>query len=161
MICRIAKFTSQVLYTLCLATTLFVVLIPAAFSKGTVVPVTVTKQQSTVTQVKLQPQKADKAELKRFCSPGQTTTSKRGSKTTYTCQFNPEPGSMSIKARPGTVRADINCDYSEQGGVNTWLGCTCKSNDDGNCNSFISNCVEGGDDVGGNSGGASCSPPGG
>lgn len=111
------------------------------------------------------------AKMKKMCGAREVTSSTRGSKTKYSCTSKPKraastssssAGSMSIKAADtGGLRAEINCSYSESGGVTKWLGCTCKANDDGNCNAFITNCVEEGDDVGGNSGGASCSPPGG
>ena len=108
-------------------------------------------------KLKLKAQKADLKELKNFCKSGHTLSSKRDMTSTYACQT----GIGKIKAGSGAARSEINCDYSEEGGSITWLGCACKSNDEGNCNNFISNCVEGGDDVGGNSGGASCSPGGG
>jgi hypothetical protein len=159
MIRKTTYFTSQVLRILSLVTMLSIALVPAAFSQEAVAPVRVEKEQPAIAQVKLQPKKVDMAELKRFCNPRQTTSSKRGGTTTYTCQAKPEGSTMGLQARPGAARSEINCDYSEQGGSITWLGCTCKSNDEGNCNTFITNCVEGGDDVGGNSGAATCSPP--
>jgi hypothetical protein len=119
----------------------------------------VQKEAATQT-MKLQAKPVSTAELNRFCDAGSTTSSKRGGVTTYSCQSKPAGSATSIQARPQVQRSDINCDYSEQGGAITWLGCTCTANDEGNCNNFITNCVEKGDDVGGNSGGATCSPPG-
>ncbi len=111
-------------------------------------------------QMTLQVKKTNLAKLQQFCDPTQAVSSKRGRTTTYTCNTGPGGASTSIQARPQVARADINCDYSQDGGgALTWLGCTCTSNDEGNCNNFITNCVEGGDDVGGNSGSASCDPP--
>lgn len=121
-----------------------------------------TAQKTTATQtMKLSATPARYSELKTFCGSSRPTTSKRGKTTTYTCKPQPSGNSSSVQAKPDVQRSEIDCNYSESGGVITWLGCTCTSDDNGNCNNFISNCVEKGDDVSGNSGGASCGPSGG
>jgi hypothetical protein len=119
-------------------------------------------QKETTTQsTKLMATSGNKMELNRFCDASTTKSSKRGKKTTYSCQSKPSGSANSIQANPQVQRSEINCSYSESGGVTKWLGCTCKENQEGNCNQFISNCAEAGDEVGGNSGGASCGPSGG
>jgi hypothetical protein len=103
------------------------------------------------------------AELSSLCNPQKIRTSGRGGRLSYTCEGKPptpRPGTQ-VSAAPNRPRAEINCNYSEKDGVKTWLGCTCKENDDGNCTNFITWCAEQGDEVGGNSGAASCMPGGG
>lgn len=101
------------------------------------------------------------AEIKSLCNPKKVESRDGG--TRYTCegkQPTPRPGgAMSVKS-PGSggLKAEINCSYSESGGAMKWTGCTCSANDDGNCTNFITWCAEQGDEVGGNSGSASCSP---
>ncbi len=110
------------------------------------------------------------ATMKQMCGSREVVSKKRGNQTTYSCKSKPKrastassaSASTSLKAAGGDggLRAEINCNYSESGGTITWLGCTCSANDDGNCTQFITNCAEQGDEVGGNSGSASCSPGG-
>ena len=118
------------------------------------------QRQTTAKPMVVQAKPVGTTQLKRFCED-RPASSRRGSKTTYTCKSNAGSSAGSIQAQPTVERADVNCSYSDSGGVMTWLGCTCKANDDGNCNNFISNCVEAGDDIEGNSGSASCGPSGG
>jgi hypothetical protein len=107
------------------------------------------------------------SQMKQLCGTREVAKSSRGSKATYSCTSKPKRAGTSsstagsIKAADGGgLRAEIDCSYSESGGVQTWLGCTCKENGDGNCTNFITWCAEQGDEVGGNSGSASCSPGG-
>jgi len=105
------------------------------------------------------------AEVRSLCNPNKLESASRDAKTTFTCQGKrPTPKSGAATkykaANVGGARADINCSYSESGGAMKWLGCTCKSDEDGNCTSFITWCAEQGDEVAGSSGGASCSPGG-
>ena len=151
----IMKFTSSTYVALSTAIMLSVAIVPEIQAQTTA---RMAKPVQAKPQV-LQARKIDLSKLQQFCNPRLTSTSKRGRKTTYTCNSGPGGTSGSIQARPHVARADINCDYADGEGGLSWLGCTCTSNDEGNCNNFISNCVGGGDDVSGNSGGASCSPP--
>ncbi len=108
--------------------------------------------------------------MKQMCGSREVVSKKRGKQTTYSCKSTPKRASAASSANASTslkaaggdggLRAEINCNYSESGGTITWLGCTCSANDDGNCTQFITNCAEQGDEVGGNSGSASCSPGG-
>lgn len=110
------------------------------------------------------------AKMKQMCGSREVASSKRGNRTTYSCKATPKRAasgagtgaatSLKVAGGDGGLRAEINCSYSESGGTITWLGCTCSANDDGNCNQFITNCAENGDEVGGNSGSASCGPSG-
>jgi hypothetical protein len=107
------------------------------------------------------------SQMKQVCGSRGVAKSSRGSKATYSCTSKPQRAGTSsstagsVKAAgSGGLRADIDCSYSESGGVQTWLGCTCKENNDGNCTNFITWCAEQGDEVSGNSGGANCNPGG-
>jgi hypothetical protein len=117
--------------------------------------------QAKVKAMTMQAVPAGTAELSRFCDPSTVTTSSRGGKTLYNCTSKPGGSSSDLKARPRVARSKITCEHSESGGVTTWLGCSCTADEGGNCNTFITNCVEDGDTVGGNSGSASCKPSGG
>jgi hypothetical protein len=106
-------------------------------------------------------------QMKQICGSREVVSSSRNSKTTYSCKSKPARAAVSSSAGgsiksadDGGLRSEIHCSYSESGGQKTWLGCTCKANDEGNCTNFITWCAEQGDEVGGNSGGASCSPGG-
>ena len=114
--------------------------------------------RATAQTMKLDASSVATAEVKRLCPSGKAKAKKKGKKTVYYCESTPS-SAQRVSSKPKEQRSEINCDYKESGGVTTWLGCTCKADEDGNCNQFISNCVEGGDNVGGNSNGASCSPP--
>jgi hypothetical protein len=118
-------------------------------------------------QMSAQPARAQNnpAEVRSLCNPNKLESASLDAKTTFTCQGKrptPKSGAASKykAANVGGARAEINCSYSESGSAMKWLGCTCKSDDDGNCTVFITWCAEQGDEVGGNSGSASCSPGG-
>ena len=105
------------------------------------------------------------AEVTSLCNPKKVKQSARRGKTIYSCEGKkptPRPGAQANykAAGDGGLRSDIDCSYSESGGVMTWLGCTCTADDDSNCTGFITWCADQGDEVSGNSGGASCSPGG-
>lgn len=116
------------------------------------------QDQTTAKPMRLQAASAGTAEIRRFCDPSTVQSATRGRKVMYSCQSGPQGGSMSIQAHPDVQRSEINCSYTESGGVTKWLSCSCKANDEGNCNHFITDCIEDGDSVEGNSGGASCKP---
>lgn len=118
-------------------------------------------------QMAAQPARAQSgtAEVASLCNPKKVESSSRSGRTTFTCEGKkPTPKSGAADkykaASPGGVRSDIACNYSESGGAMTWLGCTCKADDDSNCTGFITWCADQGDEVGGNSGSATCSPGG-
>lgn len=105
------------------------------------------------------------AEVNSLCNPQKVSSSSRGKQTVYACEGKkptPRPAGTARLKSPGGggLRAEINCTYESSGGAMTWLGCTCTANDSGNCTNFITWCAEQGDEVGGNSGGASCKPAG-
>jgi hypothetical protein len=105
------------------------------------------------------------AELKSLCNPATIKPGRAGATVTYVCEGKmptAKPAAMGLKAPTGGgVKATIGCTYSQDSqGNNTWTGCTCTADAESNCNSFINWCAEQGDNVGGNSGGASCAPGG-
>ena len=105
------------------------------------------------------------AEVVSLCNPKKVKQSARRGKTIYSCEGKkptPRPGTQTNfkAADDGGLRSDIDCSYSESGGAMNWLGCTCTADDDSNCTGFITWCADQGDEVSGNSGGASCSPGG-
>ena len=104
------------------------------------------------------------AEVTSLCNPQKTRSSSRGGQLSYVCegkQPTPRPASATLKAAVGGgVRSEIICKYKEAGGEKTWLGCTCSADEDSNCTDFITWCAEQGDEVGGNSGSATCAPGG-
>ena len=105
------------------------------------------------------------AEVSSLCNPKKVEKSARRGKTTFSCEGKkptPRPGAQANykAAGDGGLRSDINCSYSESGGVMKWLGCSCTADDESNCTGFITWCADQGDEVSGNSGGASCSPGG-
>lgn len=111
-------------------------------------------------QMRMQVGTTDLSKLANFCNPQQSTSTRSGNRTTYTCKPNPGGGTLGLQANPDVAKATINCNYSDNNGTMTWLGCECTGDSNGDCIGFINNCLEGGDDVSGNSGSASCSPAG-
>ncbi len=145
-----------------LSSTTFIVSATLSLTLSIAVCADAAAQTRQAQPMKLQAASVSPAEITRFCGSGSAKASKRGRTTTYSCEPRPSGSTMSsVQAHPDVQRSEINCSYSESGGVTKWLGCTCKENDEGNCNHFITNCIENGDTVEGNSGGASCGPSGG
>jgi len=106
------------------------------------------------------------AEVASLCNPDKTDSARKGRRTVFTCEGKaptPKAGAARLSIAGGGgggVRAEITCTYKDVDGQKTWTGCTCAADDDGNCTNFITWCAEQGDDVGGNSGGATCKPGG-
>lgn len=138
-------------------------LIPlAALLAASVLPVCAEAQAQTKMVAKPARMSTPEPEVASLCNPRTIESSSRGGRSTFTCVGQPpkpRPGTQ-VAAPTNKPRSEINCNYSEKDGVKTWLGCNCTANDDGNCNQFISWCAENGDEVGGNSGSATCMPGG-
>ena len=152
MMYKLMAWITQAVFVLGIAISLSVAFVPEAFSQERV---------SKPKTVKMKPIKANvvKTEVSLFCKGLKVETSTSRGTTTYTCGGSGAAAGTTIQANPGVAKSKINCDYSQDGDGNvTWHGCTCTADGDSNCTSFITHCAQEGDEVGGNSGAATCSP---
>lgn len=152
MIYKFMAWITQAVFVLGIAISLSVAFVPEAFSQERV---------SKPKTVKIKPIKANvvKTEVSLFCKGQSVESSTSRGTTTYTCGGGGSAAGTTIKAYPGVAKSKVNCDYSmDDDGNTTWHGCTCSADGDSNCTSFITKCAQAGDDVGGNSGAATCSP---